>query len=128
MTDPAMAGAPDLAGLHAEVARLTEQLEGVAAQQRRSLQLLEDIAAESRRSSERWEAADELVRDLTPIARRAMAAATERLSILEERGYGEVLGAGAAVFDRMIRSFDRKGVESVGDNLVLLLKTIQGMR
>ena len=106
--------ATDIAALQGQLARMAQQLE--------------EIAAESRRSRERWEALDELVRDLTPIVRQAMDGATTRLAAMEERGYGEVLTAGAGVFDRILRSFDRQGIESIGDNVVLLLKTIQGMR
>ncbi len=101
---------------------------GLEAQLARMAQQLDEIAAESRRSRERWEALDELVRDLTPIMRQALDGATTRLETLADRGYGEVLGAGAGVADELMRTFDREGVERIGDNLLLLLKTIQNMR
>lgn len=105
--------APDVAAMQAQLARMSEQLE--------------EIAAESRRSRERWEAIDELARDLTPLVRQAMTGVAERLRVLDDRGYREVLGASGEVADRMIRAFDREGVETVGDNLLLLLKTFRDM-
>ena len=104
-----------------EVATLQAQLDHMARQ-------LDEIAAESRRSRERWEAIDELVRDLTPVMRQALAGAATRLATMEERGYGEVLGASAGVVDEIVRTFDRDGVKTIGDTIVLLLKTIQNMR
>lgn len=109
----AVTEAPDVAALQAQLARMSEQLE--------------EIAAESRRSRERWEAIDELARDLTPLVRQTMTGVAERLRVLDERGYREVLGASGEVADRMIRAFDREGVETVGDNLLLLLKTFRDM-
>lgn len=109
----AVADAPDVAVLQAQLARVSAQLD--------------EIAAESRRSRERWEAIDELARDLTPLVRQAMTGVAERLRVLDERGYREVLGASGEVADRMIRAFDREGVETVGDNLLLLLKTFRDM-
>lgn len=109
----AAAAPPDVAALQAQLARMSEQLE--------------EIAAESRRSRERWEAIDELARDLTPLVQQTMTGVAERLRVLDERGYREVLGASGEVADRMIRAFDREGVETVGDNLLLLLKTFRDM-
>jgi len=106
--------AADLEALQAQLARMAAQLD--------------EIAAESRRSRERWEAIDELARDLTPIVTQAMERADAKLGDLKGRGYGEVLGAGAAVLDRVMRTFDRDGVKNIGDTIVLLLKTLQNMR
>lgn len=106
--------AADVAALQAQLARMAVQLD--------------EIAAESRRSRERWEAIDELVRDMTPIVTQALERADAKLGDLEGRGYGEVLGAGAGVLDRVMRTFDRDGVKNIGDTIVLLLKTLQNMR
>ncbi len=103
-------------------------VEALQAQLARMAQQLDEIAAESRRSRERWEAIDELARDLTPIVIQAMERADAKLGDLEGRGYGEVLGAGAGVLDRVMRTFDRDGVRNIGDTIVLLLKTLQNMR
>jgi molecular chaperone GrpE (heat shock protein) len=108
------ASAPDVEALQAQLARMAAQLD--------------EIAAESRRSRERWEAIDELARDLTPIVIHAMERADAKLGDLKDRGYGEVLGAGAGVLDRVMRTFDRDGVKNIGDTIVLLLKTLQNMR
>jgi hypothetical protein len=106
--------AADVEALQAQLARMAGQLD--------------EIAAESRRSRERWEAIDELARDLTPIVTQAMERADAKLGDLEGRGYGEVLGAGAGVLDRVMRTFDRDGVKNIGDTIILLLKTLQNLR
>lgn len=105
----------------ADIQELKAQLASMARQ-------LDAMAAESRRSRERWEAIDELVRDLTPIVTQALEDADAKLGDLRERGYGEVLGASAGVLDRVMRTFDRDGVKNIGDTIVLLLKTLQNMR
>jgi molecular chaperone GrpE (heat shock protein) len=106
--------AADLEALQAQLARMAAQLD--------------EIAAESRRSRERWEAIDELVHDMTPIVSQALERADAKLGDLKGRGYGEVLGAGAGVLDRVMRTFDRDGVKNIGDTIILLLKTLQNMR
>lgn len=113
-SEAAQADAPDVAALQAQLARMERQLA--------------EIAAESRRSRQRWEAIDELARDVTPLLRMAMNGATTKLDGLQRRGYGEVLGASAEVVDRIVQDFDREGVTMIGDNVLLLLKTIRGMR
>ncbi len=110
---PLDATAPDVAALHAQLARMSERLD--------------EIAAESQRSRERWEAAEELLRDLTPFVRLAVDGITAKLAVYDERGYGEVIGASVGVLDRIVQSFDREGVEAIGDNILLLLKTIRSM-
>ena len=105
-----------------------EQLERMSLQVERMALQLDEIAAESRRSRERWDAIDELVRDLTPVVRLAMDGAATRLHDFEERGYGEALGAGARVAGDVMRSVDRDGIERIGATIVQLLKTIQNMR
>jgi hypothetical protein len=105
--------APDLAALQAQLDRMAQQLEVVA--------------EESRRARERWEAIDELVRDLTPVVRGALDGAADRLERMQDKGYGEVLGASGQVLDRAVQEFDRESVEAIGDNLLLLLRTIKGM-
>jgi len=102
-------------------AELRAQLDRMARQ-------LDEIAAESRRSRERWDAIDELVRDLTPVVRIAMDGAATRLRDFEERGHGDALAAGLSVAGDVMRSFDRDGIERIGATVVQLLKTIQNMR
>lgn len=118
-----MSGQPDRGAAPAPT-----DLEALQAQLARMALQLDEIAAESRRSRERWEAIDELVRDLTPVVTQALEGADAKLGELRERGYGEVLGAGAGVLDRVMRTFDRDGVKNIGDTIVLLLKTLQNMR
>jgi hypothetical protein len=115
------AASSDLAPAIAGDAELRAQLERMARQ-------LDEIAAESRRSRERWDAIDELVRDLTPVVALAMDGAATRLRDFETRGYGETLGAGASVLGDVMRSVDRDGIERIGAVVVQLLRTIQSMR
>jgi hypothetical protein len=119
---------PDLTAVHAQLVRLADGLAALADEQRRTREQLEIVAAESRRAAERWGEAEALLRDLAPVVRRAVGATIEKLAVLEDPKYREVLGATAQVADRMLRSFEPAGVRSIGDNLVLLLKTIQGMK
>jgi hypothetical protein len=89
--------------------------------------LLADLAAEARRDRERWQAFDELVRDAGPFVASAMTGARERLQRLEDKGYREVLGASARVLDKVVEEFDADGVEALGDNVLLLLRTMRKM-
>ena len=121
MSDATASATTDLARADAGDGALRAQLERMARQ-------LDEIAAESRRSRERWDAIDELVRDLTPVVRIAMDGAATRLRDFEDKGYGEALGAGASVLGDVMRSVDRDGIERIGAVVVQLLRTIQTMR
>ena len=121
MSDLPNAAPTDLVHASMGDAELRAQLERMARQ-------LDEIAAESRRSRERWDAIDELVRDLTPVVQVAMDGAATRLRDLEAKGYGEALGAGATVLGDVMRSVDRDGIERIGAVVVQLLRTIQNMR
>lgn len=89
--------------------------------------LLAALAEEARRDRERWQAFDELVRDAGPLVASAMTGARERLQRLEDKGYREVLGASARVLDKVVEEFDAEGVEALGDNVLLLLRTMRKM-
>lgn len=89
--------------------------------------LLEGLAEDSRRQRERWEALDELIRDASPFVGRAATELRARLQRMDEKGYAEVLGASASVIDRAVESFDAESVDALGDNLLLLLKTLRRM-
>jgi hypothetical protein len=88
---------------------------------------LDDLTEETRRSRERWEALDELVRDATPVMRQLLGSATVGLGQLEARGYGEFVGGGLGVVDRVVAAFDREDIEALGDNVVLMLQTVRDM-
>lgn len=89
--------------------------------------LLEGLSEDARRQRERWEALDELVAEAGPFVANAMSEVRSRLKRMEEKGYGEVLGASASVLDRAVQEFDADGVEELGENLLLLLRTLRRM-
>lgn len=89
--------------------------------------LLADLAEEARRDRERWQAFDELVRDAGPFVASALSGARERLQRMEDKGYREVLGASGRVLDKVVEEFDGEGVEALGDNVLLLLRTMRRM-
>ena len=101
-------------------ATLEERLERIEA-------LLATLAEEARRDRKRWQAFDELVRDAGPFVASALTGARERLQRLEDKGYGEVLGASGRVLDKVVEEFDGEGVEALGDNVLLLLRTMRKM-
>lgn len=89
--------------------------------------LLEGLSEDARRQRERWEAIDELVAESGPFVAKALHDVRGRLARMQEKGYGEVLGASASVFDRAVQEFDADGVEEIGENLLLLLRTLRRM-
>jgi hypothetical protein len=101
-------------------AAIEERLERIEA-------LLTTLAEEARRDRERWQAFDELVRDAGPLVASALTGARERLQRLEDKGYREVLGASGRVLDKVVEEFDGEGVEALGDNVLLLLRTMRRM-
>lgn len=89
--------------------------------------LLEGLEEDARRRRERWQAIDELITDASPFVGRAVSEVQMRLQRMEDKGYGQVLGAGASVLDRAVESFDAESVDALGDNLLILLKTLRKM-
>lgn len=57
----------------------------------------------------------------------ALEALTRRLADFDERGYLRFAGAGVGVLDRVVTGFDESDVEALGDNVVLILKTLRDM-
>src|SRR3972149_532151 len=51
----------------------------------------------------------------------------ERLDELGRRGYFTFAAGLAAVLDRIVTSFGEEDLEMLGENIVLLLQTVQGM-
>ena len=69
----------------------------------------------------------ELVEVAAPMAKPVMDSATERLAILDERGYFDIGRSGLGVIDRVVTSFTDEDVEALGDNIVLILQTVREM-
>lgn len=57
----------------------------------------------------------------------ALESLTRRLGELDERGYLRFAGAGVGVLDRIVTGFDESDVEALGDNIVLILRTLRDM-
>lgn len=69
----------------------------------------------------------ELVDIAVPMARPIMDMGTERLAILDDRGYFDIARSGLGVLDRVVTSFSEEDVEALGDNIVLILQTVREM-
>lgn len=69
----------------------------------------------------------ELVEVAAPMAKPVMESATDRLAILDKRGYFDIGRSGLGVIDRVVTSFTEDDVEALGDNIVLILQTVREM-
>lgn len=74
---------------------------------------------------ERQRAQEELLAEMTPIARAMMATATERLGALEQDGYfafgKELLG----VLDRIVKAYSPADVQQLADSIVQILDAVR---
>ncbi len=62
-----------------------------------------------------------------PIGKDAFAKATESLDALDRAGYMTFARGGARIVDRIVTSFTEDDVRQLGDNVVLILRTVQQM-
>lgn len=69
----------------------------------------------------------ELSGAISELSGPALETLTRRLADLDERGYLRFAGAGVGVVDRIITGFDESDVEALGDNVVLILRTLRDM-
>lgn len=77
--------------------------------------------------AERQRVQAELIDELLPIAKLAMRAGSEKLEVLEQRGYFAFAAAAGSVVDRIVTGFTPADVEQLGDNVVQILGTIRRM-
>jgi uncharacterized protein YjgD (DUF1641 family) len=73
------------------------------------------------------EALADLADEATGLAAPTVAALTQRLAELEDRGYLSFARGGSEVLDRIVTSFDEADVAALGDNVVLILETVKEM-
>ncbi len=69
----------------------------------------------------------ELIHEMGPVMKDAMAVATERLQGFDERGYfafGRELGR---VVDRVVTNYDEEDVRQLGDNIVGIVDTVRSL-
>jgi uncharacterized protein YjgD (DUF1641 family) len=69
----------------------------------------------------------ELSETVSELSGPALGALTRRLTDLDERGYLRFAGAGVGVLDRVVTGFDESDVEALGENVVLILRTLRDM-
>jgi uncharacterized protein YjgD (DUF1641 family) len=73
------------------------------------------------------ESLGELGRDVAPLSTLAMGALTERLQVMEEKGYFDFARSGLGIVDRIVTGYTEEDVEALGDNIVLILDTVKQM-
>jgi uncharacterized protein YjgD (DUF1641 family) len=73
------------------------------------------------------ESLGELGRDVAPLSTLAMGAVTERLQVMEEKGYFDFARSGLGIVDRIVTGYTEEDVEALGDNIVLILDTVKQM-
>ncbi|MGA7097077.1 MAG: DUF1641 domain-containing protein [Acidimicrobiia bacterium] len=85
------------------------------------------LVDEARARQAARESMSDLATDLTPIARQGMDSVTGLLARAEDKGYVEFAQSGVGVLDRVVTSFTSEDVEALGDNIVLILRTVKEM-
>ena len=70
---------------------------------------------------------EQLIADLSPVARLAMDAATEQLDGLEKRGYFAFLREIAEVVDAVISGYSAEDVRQLAENIVAILDTVKSV-
>jgi uncharacterized protein YjgD (DUF1641 family) len=88
---------------------------------------LELLVAEARRRDAELEPLRDLAAEVGVLAGPVMDSVTDRVAVLEERGYLRFARSSAGVLDRVVTAFDEDDVEALGDNVVLILETLKGL-
>jgi uncharacterized protein YjgD (DUF1641 family) len=94
------------------------------------LRLLRRILRNTNRieaSMEKYESLMEFLDDAGGLTNEAFAKLLALLEEYEQKGYFEFAGAAAGVVDRIVTGFSEEDVESLGDNVVLILQTVKEM-
>lgn len=73
------------------------------------------------------ESAQDFVRDVSPLTKEMMTAATAQLELFERRGYFGFARQGMYVMDQIVSSFSEEDVRQLGDNVVLILNTVKAL-
>ena len=73
------------------------------------------------------QAAHGLLNDIVPLTGDAFVTVTERLAVLEQRGYFSFVREGLGVMDRVITTYDEEDIRALGDNIILILDTVRQM-
>lgn len=94
------------------------------------LRLARRLAANVRTAEallEQVESANDLLADLAPLTGEMVGSLTETLATLEGRGYFTFAREMALVLDRIVVGFSEEDIRRLGDNIVLILRTVQAM-
>ncbi|MCL6509252.1 MAG: DUF1641 domain-containing protein [Anaerolineae bacterium] len=87
--------------------------------------------ARNRRNIERLldqlESLADLADSVMPIGDQAFARAADVLAELERKGYFTFLKGGLRILDNVVTSFGEEDVKQLGDNIVLILRTVKEM-
>jgi uncharacterized protein YjgD (DUF1641 family) len=103
---------------------VTPDMAGALESMSEQMQLLVDEAEERRK----WrDSLGELFSDLSPIASQGMGSLTKALDDAEHRGYFDFARNSLGVVDKVASSFSSEDIESLGNNIVLILETFKEM-
>jgi uncharacterized protein YjgD (DUF1641 family) len=75
----------------------------------------------------RFESMTEFISDLGPLTTGAFTKLLDTLDDYEARGYFEFAGAGLGVFDKIVTSFSKEDIDSLGDNVVHMLEIVKDL-
>lgn len=73
------------------------------------------------------ESLGDLADAVTPIGKDAFNRAVEVLAEMEQKGYFAFLKGGLRIVDNIVTSFTEEDVKQLGDNIVLILRTVKEM-
>lgn len=73
------------------------------------------------------ESLGDLTNAITPIGKDAFNRAVEVLAEMEQKGYFVFLKGGLRIVDNIVTSFTEEDVKQLGDNIVLILRTVKEM-
>lgn len=99
-------GSADLAAIQSQLATVSEQMGYLVKRQQQM---------------------EELVDELMPIGRLALAAGAEQLQELEDKGYGAFGKELVGVLDRVVEAYSAEDVRRLGDNVVAILDTVRSI-
>jgi tRNA 2-thiouridine synthesizing protein E len=91
------------------------------------LERLDALATQVSYLAERQRAQEELIAEMMPIAREAMATAIARLDVLDKEGYFAFASELAGVARRVIEGFSPGDVRQLGDSIVGILETVRAV-
>jgi tRNA 2-thiouridine synthesizing protein E len=77
--------------------------------------------------SRRQSRTDELLAEMSPIAKAVMATATEKLDVLDKRGYFTFGKEFVAIADRIVTGFSPDDVRQLADAVVGILRTVRAV-